>query len=133
MTHDACSFSDEANSTTPFGLARRRRPQRSWFRGVVVITSALHAEGPQFDPGRNQSFCELVGGARAWVSCPHRDRTGRKASMAQWLEHRSRKPGVGSSNLPGGMALFFWHRGSSGTANVVALSRPSRPRQAPVA
>ena len=22
--------------------------------------------------------------------------------MAQWLEHRSRKPGVGSSNLPGG-------------------------------
>ena len=23
------------------------------FRGVEVITSALHAEGPQFDPGRN--------------------------------------------------------------------------------
>ena len=27
------------------------------------------------------------------------------ASMAQWLEHRSRKPGVGSSNLPGGSQL----------------------------
>lgn len=26
------------------------------FRGVVVITSALHAEGPQFDPGRNHLF-----------------------------------------------------------------------------
>ena len=25
-----------------------------WFRSVVVITSALHAEGPRFDPGRNQ-------------------------------------------------------------------------------
>ena len=24
------------------------------FRGVAVITSALHAEGPQFDPGRKQ-------------------------------------------------------------------------------
>ena len=27
-----------------------------WFRSVVVITSALHAEGPRFDPGRNQFF-----------------------------------------------------------------------------
>ena len=26
-----------------------------WFRSVVVITSALHAEGRQFDPGRNHS------------------------------------------------------------------------------
>ena len=26
------------------------------FGGVVVITSALHAEGPQFDPGRDQIF-----------------------------------------------------------------------------
>ena len=26
---------------------------RHRFRGVAVITSALHAEGPQFDPGRN--------------------------------------------------------------------------------
>ena len=25
-----------------------------WSCGVVVITSALHAEGPQFDPGRDQ-------------------------------------------------------------------------------
>ena len=24
-----------------------------WFRGVVVITFASHAKGPQFDPGRN--------------------------------------------------------------------------------
>ena len=24
--------------------------------GVVVITSALHAEGPRFDPGRDQLF-----------------------------------------------------------------------------
>ena len=27
-----------------------------WSCGVVVITSALHAEGPQFDPGRDHSF-----------------------------------------------------------------------------
>ena len=27
-----------------------------WSCGVVVITSALHAEGPQFDPGRDQTF-----------------------------------------------------------------------------
>ena len=26
----------------------------AWSCGVVVITSALHAEGPQFDPGRDQ-------------------------------------------------------------------------------
>ena len=26
----------------------------SWSCGVVVITSALYAEGPQFDPGRDQ-------------------------------------------------------------------------------
>ena len=32
-----------------------------WFRSVVVITSALHAEGPQFDPGRDQ-FCLVLGG-----------------------------------------------------------------------
>ena len=31
-----------------------------WSRGVVVITSALHAEGPQFDPGRDQ-FCLVLG------------------------------------------------------------------------
>ena len=30
--------------------------------GVVVITSALHAEGPQFDPGRDHTilFCCLL-------------------------------------------------------------------------
>ena len=28
----------------------------AWSCGVVVITSALHAEGPQFDPGRDQNF-----------------------------------------------------------------------------
>ena len=33
-------------------------------------------------------------------------RDDREASMAQRLEHRSRKPGVGSSNLPGG-TLFL--------------------------
>ena len=27
-----------------------------WFRGVVVITSALHAEGREFDPRRNLFF-----------------------------------------------------------------------------
>ena len=27
----------------------------------MVITSALHAEGPQFDPGRDQ-FCLVLGG-----------------------------------------------------------------------
>ena len=32
----------------------------SWSCGVVVITSALHAEGPQFDPGRDQSNFNFV-------------------------------------------------------------------------
>ena len=27
-----------------------------WSCGVVVITSALHAEGPQFDPGRDHKI-----------------------------------------------------------------------------
>ncbi|CAA9999633.1 unnamed protein product, partial [Nesidiocoris tenuis] len=35
-------------------------PRQLGFRGVVVITSALHAEGRQFDPGRNQNFCPGV-------------------------------------------------------------------------
>ena len=35
------------DSTEGRGAALRR------FRSVVVITSALHAEGPRFDPGRN--------------------------------------------------------------------------------
>lgn len=26
------------------------------FRGLVVMISVLHTEGPQFDPGRNQFF-----------------------------------------------------------------------------
>lgn len=30
-----------------------------WFGGVVVITSASHAEGPQFEPGSNQSRFSL--------------------------------------------------------------------------
>ena len=139
------------------------------FRGVVVITSALHAEGPQFDPGRNQLPCFVFvslqpyrfagpvdqccsGGRRAsrpdalpastpWRNgsasdsrsegCVFKSRRGhaepfclravatheacprvsnrssqRVAFMAQWLEHRSRKPGVGSSNLPGGTLSF---------------------------
>ena len=29
----------------------------NWFRSVVVITSALHAEGPGFEPRRNLMFC----------------------------------------------------------------------------
>ena len=29
------------------------------FRGVVVITSALHAEGLRFDPGRNLPFLQF--------------------------------------------------------------------------
>ena len=29
---------------------------RRGFRSVVVITSALHAEGRQFEPGRNQDY-----------------------------------------------------------------------------
>lgn len=38
------------------------------FRGVAVITSASHAEGPRFDPGRNHvSFC------RAWLGPPLAD------------------------------------------------------------
>ena len=32
----------------------------TWSRSVVVITSALHAEGLRFDPGRDQIFSNLV-------------------------------------------------------------------------
>ena len=32
----------------------------TWSCGVVVITSALHAEGPQFDPGRDHRFLENI-------------------------------------------------------------------------
>ena len=31
-----------------------------WLCGVVVITSALHAEGPRFDPGQNHHFCSYI-------------------------------------------------------------------------
>ena len=31
-----------------------------WSCGVVVITSALHAEGPQFDPARDHSFYFII-------------------------------------------------------------------------
>ena len=30
------------------------------------------------------------------------------ASIAQWLEHWSCKPGVGSSILPGGFEVFYY-------------------------
>uniref|UniRef100_A0A1I8AWR4 Transmembrane protein n=1 Tax=Steinernema glaseri TaxID=37863 RepID=A0A1I8AWR4_9BILA len=32
-----------------------------WSCGVVVITSALHAEGRRFEPGQDQSFCATFG------------------------------------------------------------------------
>lgn len=37
-------------------------PPVVWFGGVVVITSASHAEGPRFEPGSNQAchFNSLV-------------------------------------------------------------------------
>ena len=31
-----------------------------WSCGVVVITSALHAEGPQFDPGRDHVLLKAL-------------------------------------------------------------------------
>ena len=33
----------------------------AWSCGVVVITSALHAEGPQFDPGRDHKMFFVFG------------------------------------------------------------------------
>ena len=33
--------------------AQTNRTFTSWFRSVVVITSALHAEGREFEPRRN--------------------------------------------------------------------------------
>ena len=150
------------------------------FRGVVVITSALHAEGPQFDPGRNQLPCfvlfpysrprrPLLRQARRrpprppstpWRNgsasdsrsegCVFKSRRGhaepfcltavsthgacprvskrssqRVAFMAQWLEHRSRKPGVGSSNLPGGTFVSC----DSSRASYSTAPRPSLPTQ----
>ena len=32
----------------------------SWFRSVVVITSALHAEGPGFEPQRNHYLLSFL-------------------------------------------------------------------------
>ena len=46
--------------TTGPGHRKERQPEKfrqlpnSWSCGVVVITSALHADGPRFDPGRDQ-------------------------------------------------------------------------------
>ena len=34
--------------------------RRSWFSGVVVITSASHAEGPRFEPGLNQTLFHYI-------------------------------------------------------------------------
>ena len=42
----------------------------TWSCGVVVITSALHAEGPQFDPGRDQKiFSTFLQILRSLKSC----------------------------------------------------------------
>ena len=46
--------------TAPGRAREQRQPEKfrqlpnSWSCGVVVITSALHADGPRFDPGRDQ-------------------------------------------------------------------------------
>ena len=53
------------NILTPVGnksrLGAKVQPTvTSWSCGVVVITSALHAEGPQFDPGRDQNNFNFV-------------------------------------------------------------------------
>ena len=53
-----------------------------WFRGVVVNTSACHAEDRGFKSLRNRHFL-LYG------------------SVAQLVEHRTENPGVDSSILSG--------------------------------
>ena len=51
----------DSHVTTALGRSREQsQPEKfrqlpnSWSCGVVVITSALHADGPRFDPGRDQ-------------------------------------------------------------------------------
>ena len=51
---------DRVLANTAAGIAHRKR----WFLGVVVITFALHAKGPGFEPRRNLSsffsFCSVI-------------------------------------------------------------------------
>ena len=58
----SCSFSPiSAEDSVRIWVRSPDGMSNLWSRGVVVITSALHAEGPQFDPGRDQ-FCLVLGG-----------------------------------------------------------------------
>lgn len=55
--------------------------------------------------GLRSSICRGLGddgGRGASVGILNSARCGADASVAQWLEHWSSKPGVGSSILPGG-------------------------------
>ena len=49
-------FFSQNFSANGCSLKSSRLECQAWSCGVVVITSALHAEGPQFDPGRDQIF-----------------------------------------------------------------------------
>ena len=49
----------EMHCSTYFSILHKHRSNRdpidNSFRSVVVITCALHAEGPRFEPGRKQN------------------------------------------------------------------------------
>ena len=62
-------------------------PATKWSRGVVVITSACHAEDRRFEPGRDRHF--IFG------------------FVAQSVEQRTENPRVGSSILPGATIYVY--------------------------
>ena len=63
-------------------------PATKWFRSVVVITSACHAEDRRFEPGRNRHL--LFG------------------SVAQSVEQGTENPCVGGS-IPLGATIFIFN------------------------
>lgn len=96
-----------------------RRARR--FRGVAVITSASHAEGPRFDPGRNHNvrlFCRgaaMSDRANAAVS-PTTSKGGgcRRGGTLPWrlrgatVARLTPDQKVACSNHVGVMGALFW-------------------------
>lgn len=101
----------------------RLMPTMSGFRGVAVITSASHAEGPRFDPGRNHLFA--LAGQRLdsppAVSSVHQP-VGRPPSATPW------RNGSASDSRSEG-CVFKSRRGHVGRRHVFSFRQPSvQPR-----
>ena len=63
----------EMHCSTCYSILRKhwsnREPFDNSFRSVVVITCALHAQGPRFEPGRKQYTILLNYGDNVFLVC----------------------------------------------------------------